>query len=53
MHSVTSSRRDQRGVVALLLEAGADKALVDNEGRTALWHAEKSGNGAVAALLRG
>ena len=37
---------------ALLLEAGADKALVCNNGKTALQYAEQSGNDAVVALLR-
>ena len=40
------------GTVKLLLEAGADKALVSNDGRTALRYAEQNGNDAVAALLR-
>ena len=40
------------GTVKLLLEAGADKALVCNNGQTALWYAEQDGNDAVVALLR-
>ena len=41
------------GTVKLLLEAGADKTLVDGNESTALSHAEHNGNDAVAALLRG
>ena len=40
------------GTVKLLLDAGADKALVCDDGKTALRHAEQSGNDAIAALLR-
>ncbi len=42
---------NRAGTVNLLLEAGADKALVCNNGRTALWFAKSSGK--IAALLRG
>ena len=48
-----AAEANHAGTVKLLLEAGADKVLVCDNGKTALWHAEKSGNGAVAALLRG
>ena len=40
------------GTVKLLLDAGAEKALVDSNGRTALWYAEQNGPDAVAPLLR-
>ena len=43
---------NRAGIVKLLLEAGADKALVCDDGKTALRYAEQSGNDAVAALLR-
>ena len=39
------------GTVKLLLEAGADKALVCSSGRTARRYAEERDNDAVAALL--
>ncbi|MFE7419635.1 ankyrin repeat domain-containing protein [Rhodococcus sp. NPDC057529] len=39
-------------VVRLLLDAGADPAIEDADGRTALQHAERRGQDAVAALLR-
>ena len=48
-----AAEANHAGTVKLLLEAGADKTLVCNNGRTALWFAEENGNDAVAALLRG
>lgn len=39
-------------VVRLLLAAGADRALADNDGVTALAHAERRGFTEIAALLR-
>ena len=47
-----NTQSNRAGIVKLLLEAGADKALVCNNGRTVLWYAEQSGNDAVVALLR-
>ena len=43
---------NRAGIVKLLLEAGADKALVCDDGKPALWYADQDGNDAVAALLR-
>ena len=39
------------GIVRLLLERGADPALRDDEGLTALDRAERAGHNEVAALL--
>ena len=39
-------------VVRLLLDAGADRCIEDADGRTALQHAERRGQVAVATLLR-
>ena len=47
-----AARSNHAGTVKLLLEAGAVKALVDSNGRTALWYAEQSWPDAVAPLLR-
>ena len=46
------AQSNHAGTVKILLEAGADKTLVDRNERTALSHAEENGNDAVAALLR-
>ena len=48
-----AARFNHAGTVKILLEAGADKTLVDGNESTALSHAEENGNDAVAALLRG
>ena len=47
-----AAESNHAGTVKKLLEAGADKALVCNNGRTALWYAKQHGNDAVAALLQ-
>ena len=47
-----AAEANRAGTVKLLHEAGADKALVCNNGRTALRYAEQNENDAVAALLR-
>ncbi|MGW8376589.1 ankyrin repeat domain-containing protein [Streptomyces sp. ODS28] len=44
--------RDHQRVVALLLDHGADPALADKEGTTALQHAERRGFDRIAELLR-
>lgn len=44
--------RKKRGVVALLLSAGADPALTDPAGLDALGHAERSGAAECAELIR-
>ena len=44
--------RKKRGVVALLLSAGADPALTDPAGLDALGHAERSGSTECADLIR-
>ena len=48
-----AAHSNHAGTVKLLLDAGADKALVCDDGKTALLCAEQNGNDAVAALLRG
>ena len=45
------SRRYQE-IVTILLDAGADRDLADRDGVTALAHAERRGQTAVAELLR-
>ncbi len=45
------SRRYQR-IVRILLRAGADPTIADNDGVTALEHARARGNAAVARILR-
>ncbi|HEX5089034.1 MAG TPA: ankyrin repeat domain-containing protein, partial [Nocardioides sp.] len=40
-------------IVRILLDAGADPAIADHDGATALQHAEARGQSAVASLLRG
>ena len=47
-----AAHSNHAGTVKLLLDAGADKALVCDDGKTALLCAEQNGNDAVAALLR-
>jgi RNA polymerase primary sigma factor len=44
--------RRKRGVVALLLSAGADPSLTDPSGLDALGHAERSGSAECADLIR-
>ncbi len=46
------SRRYQQ-IVRILLDAGADPAIPDGDGVTALEHAERQGQDAVARILRG
>lgn len=48
---LAASRR-KRGVVALLLSAGADPSLTDSSGLTAIGHAERSGSAECADLIR-
>ncbi|WP_425578094.1 ankyrin repeat domain-containing protein [Streptomyces albiaxialis] len=43
---------DHQKVVALLLDAGADRDLADKDGVTPLQHAERRGYGEIAQLLR-
>ncbi|MFG3259493.1 ankyrin repeat domain-containing protein [Streptomyces sp. NPDC048172] len=43
---------DHQKVVALLLDAGADRDLADKDGVTALEHAERRGYGEIAQILR-
>ncbi len=47
-----AARRRRRGVVELLLSAGADPRLTDRSGRDALAHAELSGSAECAAIVR-
>jgi uncharacterized protein len=44
--------RPYQEIVRILLGAGADPAIADDEGRTPLQHAEGRGQTAVAAILR-
>jgi len=44
--------RPYQEIVSILLDAGADRDLADRDGVTALAHAEKRGQNAVAELLR-
>ena len=48
-----AAQSNHAGTVKILLEAGADKTLVDGNESTALSYAEENGHDAVAALLRG
>ena len=48
-----AAHSNHAGTVKILLEAGADKTLVDGNERTALSYAEENGHDTVAALLRG
>ena len=45
------SRRYQE-IVRILVGAGADPSIADNDGRTAVQHAEQRGQRAVARILR-
>lgn len=45
--------RDHQDVVRILLAAGADRTITDNDGVTAVQHAERRGFDEIAALLRG
>jgi len=46
-----SGRPEHQEIVRLLIEAGADRSIADNEGVTALEHARANGYTAIAAIL--
>ena len=50
--AVSNESGTSTSTVKLLLDAGANKALVCNDRKTALWYAEQGGKDAIAALLR-